>query len=300
MPKSDVLRNLSISEIQSGHYVSAARHLTQLLAVPGELPPSVREEATHRLSQAEAQVGKLNVSVDVPGAAVTVDGAAVGQTPLEGPWYVEPGQHEVSISKAGYPVETRQVYALAGVGIPVSVSLETLRREQAGNAKAAALMGTREGETPRDRGLGTASAVTLIASGTVAAIGLAGGIFFRVSANGHDSNADEITKHLGGTGACYGTTLFAPDCQKMWREQADAHNDRQRALVSFVGFGVASAFTLGYALWLVFESDDEAKPAASNFEPSLAGLRRRGLPGGLVPEFAVGPGFAGLNLHSKF
>ena len=54
MPKSDVLRNLSISEIQSGHYVSAARHLRQLLAA-GELPTNVREEATTRLAQAEAQ-----------------------------------------------------------------------------------------------------------------------------------------------------------------------------------------------------------------------------------------------------
>ncbi|HWO10471.1 MAG TPA: PEGA domain-containing protein, partial [Polyangiaceae bacterium] len=148
MPKSDVLRNLSISEIQSGHYVSAARHLTQLLAAPGELPSNVREEANNRLAQAEAQIGQLQIAVDVAGAEVSIDGNVIGRSPLPGKWYIEPGQHEILVSKAGYPVESRQVFALAGVVIPVDVSLETLRREQAADAKAAELMGTREGEPP--------------------------------------------------------------------------------------------------------------------------------------------------------
>jgi hypothetical protein len=286
MPKSDVLRNLAISEIQSGHNVSAARHLTTLLSVPGELPPSVREEATHRLSQAEAQIGKLNVTVDVAGAGINVDGSPIGHSPLEGAWYLEPGQHEVTVSKSGYPVETRQIFALAGVAIPVSVSLEALRREQARDAHAAELMGTREGETPRDRGtLSTASAVTLISAGTVAALGLAGGIYFTSSANSHNSKADGLAGRLAGTDACNRASLFAQDCERLWREQADAHNDRQRALVSFVGFGVASAFTLGYALWLVLDSDDDdSTHAARRIEPSLA----------------VGPAFAGINLHAQF
>src|SRR5688572_11123121 len=110
MPKSDVLRNLTISELQRGHYVSAARHPTQLLAAPGELPDKVGQEATSRLAQAQAQTGQLAISVDVAGAEIRIDGERIGQTPLEGNWYIEPGQHEVIISKAGYPVEERQVF----------------------------------------------------------------------------------------------------------------------------------------------------------------------------------------------
>ena len=81
MPKSDVLRNLSISEIQSGHYVEAARHLTLLLSGV-DLPANVREEAKARLQQAEAQVGRLNVSVDVPGSTVNPFGSVATSDPV--------------------------------------------------------------------------------------------------------------------------------------------------------------------------------------------------------------------------
>jgi hypothetical protein len=274
MPKSDVLRNLSISEIQSGHYVAAARHLTTLLS-GSDLPPNVREEATKRLAQAEAQIGKLNITVDVPGAAVNIDGAPVGLTPLEGSWYIEPGQHEVNVSKQGYPGETRQIYALAGVAIPISVSLESLRREQERDAHAAELMGTSEGETPRDRGIGTAAAATLITTGALTAVGLIAGIVFTVSADHHDDKADQIGSNLTGPSPCGSGTMLTNDCQDFWKEQSDAHNDRQRAAVSFIGAGVAGAFTLGYGLYLLLDDDKEpAKPkvgrSLESFQPGVA------------------------------
>jgi PEGA domain len=288
MPKSDVLRNLSISEIQSGHYVAAARHLTQLLS-GADLPADVREEATRRLAQAEAQIGKLNFTVDVPGAVVSIDGAPIGRTPLEGGWYIEPGQHEVSVSKPGYPNEPRQIYALAGVAIPITVSLESLRREQERDAHAAQLMGTREGETARDRGLGTASTITLITTGTLAAAGFIAGIYFTVAANGHDSDADAIASNLTDSRVCAQATQLMSDCKPLWQEQEDAHHDRQRAQVSFIGFGVASAATLGYALYLLLDSDDEAKP-----RPRLNSAHR------LEPGFALGADRASFSLQGQF
>lgn len=286
MPKSDVLRNLSISEIQSGHYVSAARHLTQLLAAaPAELPSNVREEATSRLAQAEAQIGQLQISVDVAGAEISIDGNVVGRSPLPGKWYIEPGQHEIQISKAGYPVESRQVFALAGVAIPVEVSLETLRREQAADAKAAELMGTSEGQaqgaTDDKDEISTASTVVLISTGTLAAASLAAGIIFTVSANGHDSDADGMQERLAG-GGCTGDDLLA-DCQLLLQERRDADSDRERAMIGFIGFGVASAATLGYALWLTLD-DDEPAPSST----------------ALTPSVSLGRGSASIHLHGHF
>jgi hypothetical protein len=286
MPKSDVLRNLSISEIQSGHYVSAARHLTQLLAAaPGELPSNVREEATSRLAQAEAQIGQLQIAVDVPGAEISIDGNVVGRSPLPGKWYIEPGQHEVQVSKAGYPLESRQVFALAGVAIPVDVSLETLRREQAADAKAAELMGTSEGQAvgaadDKDE-ISTASTVILISTGTLAAASLAAGIIFTVSANGHDSDADGMQERLAG-GGCTGGDLI-PDCQLLLDERKAADDDREKAMIGFIGFGVASAATLGYALWLTLDDDEPA--------PSKAAL---------APSVSLGRGSASIHLHGHF
>jgi hypothetical protein len=288
MPKSDVLRNLSISEIQSGHYVSAARHLKQLLAAPGDLPSNVREEANNRLAQAEAQIGQLDIGVDVQGAEITIDGKVVGRSPLESNWYIEPGQHEVTVSKAGYPIESRQVFALAGVVIPVDVSLETLRREQAADAKAAELMGTSEGQAPiamdSGGGIGTGSTIVLVTTGTLAAASLAAGIVFTVAANGHDSNADGIAERLFGTGACQADTPFTADCARLIREREDSVTDRNRATVSFIGFGVASAATLGYALWLTLDDEGPVSQTTSRVQPSIA----------------IGRGTASIHLHALF
>lgn len=288
MPKSDVLRNLSISEIQSGHYVSAARHLTQLLASPpGELPNTVREEATSRLAQAEAQVGQLKIGVDVAGAEISIDGSVIGRSPLEGTWYLEPGQHEVLVSKAGYPAESRQVFALAGVAIPIDVSLETLRREQAADAKAAELMGTREGQAPiamDDSGISAASTAVLITTGTIAAASLAAGIIFTVAANGHDADADQLAERLPGSGACSDPTFLREDCSSMIQAREDAQTDRERAMIGFIGFGVASAATLGYAVWLSIDDDEPVSQTTTRVEPS----------------FSLGRGSASINLHGRF
>jgi hypothetical protein len=290
MPKSDVLRNLSISELQSGHYVSAARHLTQLLAAPGDLPDKVREEATSRLAQAQAQIGQLAISVDLPGAEIRIDDQVIGTSPLEGNWYIEPGQHQVTVSKTGYPPDERQIFALAGVSIPVNVSLEVLRQEQANDARAARLMGTREGQAggqPHDDGLSTASTVALATTSGLAALGLAGGIYFTVAANGHQSKVDGAALKLAATNACAGATLFKGECASVYSEAEKARADRQRAIVSFIGFGVASAATLGYALWLALDSEGEeaARTAPAGVEP---------------PSASVGPGGATVALRGWF
>lgn len=292
MPKSDVLRNLSISEIQSGRYVDAARHLTVLLS-GADLPANVREEATRRLQQAEAQVGRLNVNVDVPGATVVIDGVPVGRTPLDGPWYIEPGQHEIAVSKQGYPQDSRQIYALAGVAIPVTVLLESLRREQERDQQAAELMGTSEGETPRDRGIGTASTVTLISTGALTVLGLVGGLYFTASANEHDDNAKQLAEFLGPSG-CGTSTMLTEDCQQLWDEQIDSRNSRRLATASFVGMGVGAAATLGYALWLLLE-DDDATPRPG------AGRRAGGARPNLeLPMLQLNSGGASLRLQGQF
>ena len=289
MPKSDVLRNLSISEIHSGHYVSAARHLTQLLEAPGELPPNVREEATTRLAQAQAQIGQLGIEVDVAGADIRIDGEAIGRSPLEGNWYIEPGQHEVVISKAGYPVERRQVFALVGVLIPINVGLEELKREQARDTLAAELMGTQEGQDARadDRdSISTGSTIALVTLGTLAAVSLAGAIVYTVSANGHESNSEGLASNFWGDGACKSNLRgFEESCTEIKREVDAAKKDRTIAIGAFAGFGVASAATLGYALWLALD-DNEIEPGAAT--------------SGISPSLSISPHGASVGVGARF
>jgi hypothetical protein len=272
--------------------VSAARHLKQLLAAPGDLTKDVREEAENRLSQAEAQIGQLEITADIAGAEVLIDGESIGRTPLESSWYVEPGQHEVVVSHEGYPSEERQVFALAGISIPVSAALESLKHEQANDARAAELMGTREGQRSltgpdHDVGLSTGSTVALITTSTIAALGLAGGVYFTVAANKHESAVDGLAVRLGGDDACNRATQFVSECSRFRREQDSGRRDRQRAAISFIGLGVASAATLGYALWVGLS--DDADDAHESSEAT-----------GVIPDLAVGLGFASFSLTTSF
>jgi hypothetical protein len=197
---------------------------------------------------------------------------------------VEPGQHDLRIRHPGYPEERRQVFALAGISIPVAVSLETLKRERANDERAAQLMGTSEGQMPvpgEEDDLSTTSTVTLITTSTLAAVGLAGGLYFTVAANQHESNADGMALMLGGVDACNESTPFRNTCDRFHREQDDGRSDRQRAAISFAGLGVASAATIGYALWLAFGDEPEEAQA-------------------MVPDLRLSPDSAALSLTARF
>jgi len=66
--------------------------------------------------------GTLRVVTVPPGAAVQVDGSAVGTTPLERT-NVPTGLHTIRLSLAGYQVETRQVSIQAGATTTLTVTL---------------------------------------------------------------------------------------------------------------------------------------------------------------------------------
>jgi PKD repeat protein len=67
------------------------------------------------------------------GAAVRLDGTAIGTTNLERP-NVTPGLHSVEISLAGYQTETRQATVIAGSTTTVQVNLTALPANQSPTA----------------------------------------------------------------------------------------------------------------------------------------------------------------------
>src|SRR6266404_5611582 len=69
-PHPSVLRNLGQAELKTGRY---------------------REAASKSLAEAEGQVGKIMIEVDVAGAEVTVDGELAGRSPIADPFYAESG-----------------------------------------------------------------------------------------------------------------------------------------------------------------------------------------------------------------
>ena len=82
-------------------------------------PPPLAEKG---LAAAKARVGQIDLTVDVAGAEISVDGQPRGVTPLAGPLYVEPGKRTIEAKKGSQETST-QVEVAAGRQTSASLSL---------------------------------------------------------------------------------------------------------------------------------------------------------------------------------
>lgn len=96
-----VLLNLGQSELRSGHPEDAGNHLSQFLREHTGTTPEQREAAEKGLAEAKRTSGLVIVSVDSPGADISIDGNTVGKTPLLDPVFVKPGKHTVFAALQG-------------------------------------------------------------------------------------------------------------------------------------------------------------------------------------------------------
>ncbi len=69
-------------------------------------------------------VGSLTVTVNVAGATVTVDGQAVGTTPLPAHLVLDLGKHVIAVSAAGMKPITKEVSIVGGADASLALSLE--------------------------------------------------------------------------------------------------------------------------------------------------------------------------------
>jgi hypothetical protein len=74
-------------------------------------------------------VAKLNVSVNQPGATISVNGKPVGTSPLKEPVLVDMGQHELKVELAGFKPFTRMVQVAGGGTTVVDFALEVEKHE---------------------------------------------------------------------------------------------------------------------------------------------------------------------------
>jgi len=82
-----------------------------------------------RIGSQAPTTGTLQVFSSPPGAAVELDGSAVGVTPWSDG--IAPGIHSVHLSRAGYAPQTRQVVVTAGQTATLNVSLTPAASNQA-------------------------------------------------------------------------------------------------------------------------------------------------------------------------
>lgn len=262
MPKTEVLRNLSISEVESGAYVSAAGHLKELLVPDAKLSQQVRDRLQALLTRSLAQIGQLAITVDVAGSEIWVDNKNVGKAPLGGVWYVTPGRHTVRIERTRGPDSTRRVYAMAGVAIPVEFEASVAPPPTVVQlARPSAFTQSSPPISDISDGLTTRAAAVVAVGGSLAALALASATYFTTRSYRHAASAEAISQRLqnalpAGTGVCSSQTLFTSDCAELRKDRRREVSNSNRARLSFIGFGVAGTATLGYALYLAFGGKD--------------------------------------------
>jgi hypothetical protein len=90
---------------------------------PVGLSPNLRRYAQTRIQALARQTGTLTVKVVEIGAHVTLDGIDMGETPLPAPLRVAPGAHRLRVTKPGFLEASLETLAVAGVDVPVPVTL---------------------------------------------------------------------------------------------------------------------------------------------------------------------------------
>jgi hypothetical protein len=88
-----------------------------------------RADGEALIQTVSAFVAKLNISVNQPGATVSINGKPVGTTPLAEPPLVDMGQHEVRVELSGYKPFTRMVQVAGGGTTNVDFALEIEKHE---------------------------------------------------------------------------------------------------------------------------------------------------------------------------
>ncbi len=276
MPKSDVLLNLSISEVESGHYVPAARHLHTLLSTGRIGSNQTRAGLEALLTRAEAEVARLDISLGKSDGRLWVDGEPLG--PVDGTtrWYVSPGEHAIEARTSDGRGASRVVVVAKGQTLEVQLeptaaglppapipSPSPPRTEPAPAVERPVQAPAAPARVEPGAAAGTDLAVLLGA--TVSALSLGGGILFTVAANHHGADADGLRRQLGPSGndACAPDKAPVLQCEDLRSQLRAEEDDRFRANAAFVVSGLAGAATLTYAL-LVAGSEEQSKVASAS------------------------------------
>ncbi len=126
---------VAIAEQKLGRYLEAMRHYETMLSDSSsdKLKQEAADAAVAGMKEVQAYLSALDITVEQDGATITIDEVEIGTTPLDGPYWVDPGEHIYTVTLKGYTaveevvelnggeIGTRQVRLLA---LPITVVAE--------------------------------------------------------------------------------------------------------------------------------------------------------------------------------
>jgi tetratricopeptide (TPR) repeat protein len=106
-PSPRIFFNYGQVYTELGRYLDAIVAFERFLAeAVGDAPPKELREleaaARKAITDLEARIAVLTLTVNEPGAQVSVDGARIGVTPLPRPIRLMPGSHSIVVAKEGF------------------------------------------------------------------------------------------------------------------------------------------------------------------------------------------------------
>lgn len=252
-------------ELQIAAYRDAATHLAYCLRhLPADVEPTAREHIEQGLAEAREHTAALRIRVTVEDADVTVDGASVGRSPLEGVVFVEPGAHELAATRLGYVETSQTVQAPVRAALDVTLNLVPTSPPSPISALplTPATPATPTPTNPLDdtsphasNGLPPAT-WALIIGGSLTAVALGTAIGFEVKGSSDNSDLQKLSGQLGASSSsCASPAQPSSASASLCSELVDKRNARNSANEIAMGMGIttgvlaaATAIT-AYVLW---------------------------------------------------
>jgi hypothetical protein len=250
-PTYDVATNLTGVEFRLGHHVQAVIFARAALdRFPPSEDPQARVQLQSLLDRAEQQVGMATIQAQA-GAAISLDGRALGTAPLE-PVPVEPGVHRF-VASDGKRTASEEVTVSKGASFTVELAFGPSGAAPPASGlpagSAAASPGDAAGESDRARG-SKARAVAIVVGSALTAASLGAHIGLRVRTLRLTDDADELLKQAQwspGKGDCADLDFEVCDDLAVVLEQRDrAGRWGNVTLGTTIGLGAA---TMAAIVW---------------------------------------------------
>lgn len=228
----EIAGNLGIVELKLGHVRDAAEHLAFAIQhFPATGTEAERAGLQKTFRQARGQVAGLNIHVNVDQAEVSLNGQPLGQSPLAGEVFIEPGTVTVKAKRDGFEA-ARQTVVASKDWVPIEVNLN--------------LVSLTESSGPRR------SIVAPLVMGGVGVAGLiTGGILLAVGASKRQT-AEVLNGQIRGAeqNCVEGSSIYDARCMEL-QATASSSDTLHNAGVGMVVVGVVATLAAGgaYLFW---------------------------------------------------